>query len=300
MMDKFRSYSRLAFMILSLLVLYALFQALFTKLVFSAYSFLYPGISAERFVAGGDAGLQNGTYYMLVSVALLLSAIAMLLFLHLTGACRFRKGMFTSIGGRPMLLSVLLVFSSIWGLNIFVQWFPLEDMLESQFEGLSHDILGAISISVMAPLLEETLFRGAILGALLRRTGNPWHAIIISALIFGIFHMNPIQVVYATLLGMVLGWIYYRTRNLLSVIVGHVLNNTIATLTMLFSSSAADVAASASGVAYDSATVIMFVIFLALSIFLAVKLHRSLPAVPAPWHESDRSSDNDSSGITLL
>lgn len=287
MMDKIRVYFRQAVMILSLLALYAIFQGLFTKLVFSAYSFLHPGVSVGQPFTGAGTGVHSGTFYMLMSIGLLLSAVAMLLVLHLTGAFRFRKGIFTSIAARPLFLSVLLVFTSIWALNIFVQWFPLENMLESQFKGLSHNILGIISISVMAPLLEEVLFRGAILGALLRSTGNPWCAITVSALIFGIFHMNPIQVVYATLLGMVLGWIYYRTRNLLSVIVGHVLNNTIATLSMFFSSSTAGASATLSDTAYNSATVFMFVVFLALSIILAVKLHRLLPAPPKPWCDSD-------------
>ena len=287
MMDKIRVYFRQAVMILSLLALYAIFQGLFTKLVFSAYSFLHPGVSVGQPFTGAGTGVHSGAFYMLMSIGLLLSAVAMLLVLHLTGAFRFRKGIFTSIAARPLFLSVLLVFTSIWALNIFVQWFPLEDMLESQFKGLSHNILGIISISVMGPLLEEVLFRGAILGALLRSTGNPWCAITVSALIFGIFHMNPIQVVYATLLGMVLGWIYYRTRNLLSVIVGHVLNNSIATAVMLLfpASEVEQVSATQPASVEFGFEVMTFMGFVALSLLLAVKLHRMLPPVSRPWSD---------------
>lgn len=282
MMDKIKAYFRQAVMILSLLALCAIFQGLFTKLVFSAYSFLHPGVSVGQPFADAGAGVQSGTSYMLMSIGLLLSAVAMLLVLHFTGAFRFRKGIFTSIAARPLFLSVLLVFTSIWALNIFVQWFPLEDQLESQFDGLSHNILGVLSIAVFAPLLEEVLFRGAIQGYLMRRMRSPWLAIIISSLVFGIFHMNPIQIVYATLLGFVFGWIYYRTGNLLSVILGHVLNNSIAAFTMLFMKDVEETAVQ--NVGFEVGT---FVLFLAVSFFLAFKLHRSLPAPPKPWCDSD-------------
>jgi membrane protease YdiL (CAAX protease family) len=231
---------------------------------------------------------MNHTGYLLFSLALVMSALAMLLFLHLTRLFRLRKGIFTSIRIKPLLLSTGLVYSSIFVLNIFVMWFPLEDHLETQFEGLSHNLLGVFSISILAPLLEEVLFRGAIQGYLMRHFKKPWVAIIISALIFGIYHMNPVQVVYATLLGIVLGWIYYRTGNLLSVIVGHILNNSMATFSMLFLSDAmdSDVAVS-DGIINEIISGVHFGGLMALSIFLAIKLHRSLPAVPKPWHESD-------------
>lgn len=269
-----------------LLVLYAVLQSLFTAGIFYLYNILKPenAINLDDFDVSG----LGSTGYMLFSLALVMSALAMLLFLHLTRLFRLRKGIFTSIRIKPLLLSTGLVYSSIFVLNIFVQWFPLEDHLETQFNGLSHNLLGVFSISILAPLLEEVLFRGAIQGYLMRHFKKPWVAIIISALIFGIYHMNPVQVVYATLLGIVLGWIYYRTGNLLSVIVGHILNNSMATFSMLFLSDAmdSDVAVS-DGIINEIIGGVHFGGLMALSIFLAIKLHRSLPAVPKPWHESD-------------
>lgn len=283
---KISKFFRATGIITFLLVLYAVLQSLFAAGIFFLYGLVDPESSIDLYNLTNSG--MNHTGYLLFSLALVMSALAMLLFLHLTRLFRLRKGIFTSIRIKPLLLSTGLVYSSIFVLNIFVMWFPLEDHLETQFEGLSHNLLGVFSISILAPLLEEVLFRGAIQGYLMRHFKKPWVAIIISALIFGIYHMNPVQVVYATLLGIVLGWIYYRTGNLLSVIVGHILNNSMATFSMLFLSDAmdSDVAVS-DGIINEIISGVHFGGLMALSIFLAIKLHRSLPAVPKPWHESD-------------
>ena len=48
----------------------------------------------------------------------------------------------------------------------------------------------------------------------------------ISALIFGVIHLNPVQIVFGALYGLLLGWLTWRTGSLLPSIVVHVANNT--------------------------------------------------------------------------
>ena len=204
----------------------------------------------------------------------LFSTVSMLLFIHFAGYYKLRRGLWRSVAPRPLVFSTLLVFSSIFALNIFVQWFPLRDNLNDVFDRLSHNTLGVLGLAVLAPLLEEVLFRGAIQGALMRFFDRPWPAIIVAALVFGIIHWNPVQTVYATLFGIVLGWIYYRTGSLLSVIVGHVLNNSFAVMTTISMSSSGEEAA-----ANSSSGISGFIVFSALSVYLAMKLNKSLPPV---------------------
>ena len=45
--------------------------------------------------------------------------------------------------------------------------------------------------------------------------------------------MNPAQIPFAFLLGMMFGWLYYRTGSMLPGIVGHVLNNSVAAANMI-------------------------------------------------------------------
>ena len=209
---------------------------------------------------------------------LFLSTIAMLLFLHFTRFYRFDRALLYSVPRRPLLLSVLLVFASMFSLNVLVQCFSLENLLEVQFDQLSHTFIGAVAISVFGPLLEEALFRGAIQGYMMRYF-KPWTAIVCSALIFGIAHMNPVQIVYATLLGVVFGWIYYRTGSLLPVILGHVLNNSVAIITMLLGLEQGGDAPLTN--IEKSYMVVVFVVATVVAVLLVRMLDKSLPKVSA-------------------
>ena len=55
-----------------------------------------------------------------------------------------------------------------------------------------------------------------------------WIVIAVSALIFGLAHTNMPQFIHATIVGLLLGWLYYRTDSILPGIVFHWMNNTVA------------------------------------------------------------------------
>ncbi|MCR4764664.1 MAG: CPBP family intramembrane metalloprotease [Bacteroidaceae bacterium] len=102
----------------------------------------------------------------------------------------------------------------------------LPNWLESTFSNMEGSWLGVLAIAIVGPVLEEMLFRGAITTELLKGY-SPKKAIIYSALIFGIFHINPAQVLNAFLIGLLLGWLFYKTRSLVPCIVIHILNNSL-------------------------------------------------------------------------
>ena len=79
-------------------------------------------------------------------------------------------------------------------------------------------------VAVCAPLFEETLFRGFFLTSLARYM-KPWQAIALSGFIFALAHLNLGDVLPLSLLGMVLGTVYWRSRNLLASILLHSLWN---------------------------------------------------------------------------
>jgi len=80
---------------------------------------------------------------------------------------------------------------------------------------------------LIGPICEEIIFRGIILEGLLKKY-NPTKAIIFSALIFGLIHGQPIQVIGAFFAGLVLGWIYLKTKSLWVCGAAHIINNLIA------------------------------------------------------------------------
>ena len=79
---------------------------------------------------------------------------------------------------------------------------------------------------VVAPILEEALFRGVILrGFLLRYT--PLRAVLLSALLFALLHANPWQLLGPFAIGVLLGWLVYRTRSLVTAMLAHALTNAV-------------------------------------------------------------------------
>ena len=98
------------------------------------------------------------------------------------------------------------------------------------FESLLKEPWGYVAVGILAPLAEEIVFRGAILRTLLGMVSkkNHWVAIMISAAIFGVVHDNLAQFINALLMGLLLGWMYYRTKSLVPGILLHWVNNTVA------------------------------------------------------------------------
>ena len=77
---------------------------------------------------------------------------------------------------------------------------------------------------LLGPIAEEVLFRGFTLGLL--KKGGAAAAIVISALCFGLMHMNPAQFIAGTLAGLLLGWVLCR-YSLFWCCVLHIYNNLV-------------------------------------------------------------------------
>lgn len=84
-------------------------------------------------------------------------------------------------------------------------------------------VLMFISLVVVPAFVEELLFRGVIFSNLLPYGKGT--AIIGSAVLFGLMHRNIEQILYATVAGVVLAWIYWRTRSIWVCVLTHFLNN---------------------------------------------------------------------------
>ena len=93
--------------------------------------------------------------------------------------------------------------------------------------GNSSPILLVLSVCVLGPIAEELVFRGAVLPALYRWRRNAWLAIMVSAALFGLIHLNIIQGIVAFYSGIVMGWLYYRTRSVVPGMVLHVTSNSL-------------------------------------------------------------------------
>ena len=96
------------------------------------------------------------------------------------------------------------------------------------------------SVVIFAPLFEELLCRGVILRGLLHHI-TPAKAIFWSALMFAVMHLNPWQALPAFMVGLLMGWIYWKTGSLLATIFIHFVNNGFSfMITLLFPDMGAD------------------------------------------------------------
>ena len=108
----------------------------------------------------------------------------------------------------------------------------MPDTTRMMFEEVMKVSWGYVAIGLMVPIAEEIVFRGAIQHTLQVALGKRYHwiAIVISALIFGFIHFNLAQGVHAFVIGLLLGWMYYRTGSILPGLVFHWVNNSVAYL----------------------------------------------------------------------
>ena len=86
-----------------------------------------------------------------------------------------------------------------------------------------------ISVSVFAPFFEEWLCRGILLRGLLTKVKPAW-AIVISAAVFGLIHGNLWQAIPAFIIGLILGYVYYKTGSLKLTMLMHCVNNTLSVI----------------------------------------------------------------------
>lgn len=119
------------------------------------------------------------------------------------------------------LASVLLQFFASWGM--MPPEFPASP---TGGVAMLFDIFTTV---LLAPVIEEIIYRGFILGSL-RRCGDAV-AIIVSALLFGLEHGNMAQLPYAFIYGLVLAYFVVKTNSLYTGIFLHVVNNALAVLT---------------------------------------------------------------------
>jgi membrane protease YdiL (CAAX protease family) len=140
---------------------------------------------------------------------------------------------------------------------------------------------------VTAAICEEFLFRGLILGLLARRAG--WvSAIVWSAALFAIYHLNPVVLLPVTLVGLYLGLLVWRSGSLYPAIAAHALNNGLALFGLPYFIDEATYER------YLGLTLATSLTLLALMLYVYLRVSPAVPRFPAPdpvplAHESDGS-----------
>ncbi|MBP50856.1 MAG: hypothetical protein CMA68_02090 [Euryarchaeota archaeon] len=204
------------------------------------YAVLVVGIIAITFVLI-IIGIGEGASFSIGSILVEILIIPLiLLFIYLDGSIARTRDMLRV--GSPKRAAMMILGIPIIALivdNILVFIYAVIFVLFFGEPGTNTDLgttwdssniaifLAFISICIMTPISEELFFRGYLLDSISRMHGQ-WPAILISALIFGLVHLDPFTIGLATIGGVIYGWIRIRTGSLLPGIAAHAMWNTMA------------------------------------------------------------------------
>ena len=127
-----------------------------------------------------------------------------------------------------LLMGVVLIVA------ISVVLLPLDSVLAPDSRTFTDDPCTLITVVILAPIFEEMIFRARLYNILSRNT-SPLMSASLSAVAFGVVHMQPIVVVEALVVGVVLSYFYLSKRSIFAPIILHSFSNALAYALILLS-----------------------------------------------------------------
>lgn len=214
------------------------------------YSYSYIDAILALLAEGGLAFLGVSWDYLDANQNLGYVCSALVLCLVYSGLLKFVKRNYeerpATLKLRPIsgTLQMLLIGLGVGGVSLL--WLNFAELIQKSIPALQASYetfnteMGAfengdyiwmlLEVSIIGPMVEELLFRGLVFHFVERDTGKEGVAIFISALLFGIWHGIFVQGVYTFLIGLVLGYLYAKTRKLIWPFLVHLVNNFSGTL----------------------------------------------------------------------
>jgi membrane protease YdiL (CAAX protease family) len=150
----------------------------------------------------------------------------------------FRKGFWRQLGAAlmgyaayvPFLAALLMVTLLIAPALPAEQTNPVGERATQAQDALSWLWLFTQAV-VLAPIIEEFVFRGVLFKVFWQRTGRVWLSAFVSGYLFAVIHPQFLGgILPITVLGAILAIVYAHTRSLLPCIVIHAINNGLITL----------------------------------------------------------------------
>lgn len=127
-----------------------------------------------------------------------------------------------------ILISILAILAVQIIIEPLQRLVPPSDFVLKLFKDLqSQPFAFFFLVVIAAPILEELLFREIILNGYLKNY-KPLNAILVSSFLFGLIHGNLAQGIGAFALGVLFGWIYWKTNSIIPCIILHAANNLVA------------------------------------------------------------------------
>ncbi|WP_205500617.1 CPBP family intramembrane glutamic endopeptidase [Rufibacter psychrotolerans] len=140
-------------------------------------------------------------------------------------------------------------------------------------------VLGLLVFAILPAVGEELVFRGVIQQELQRWWRNPHLAIWVSAIIFGLIHMQFYGVVPRIMLGVLFGYLYWWSGNIWVPIIGHFINNGFMVL-MMYLAQRQSITMNVEST--EAASLPLSLVSLGLTVVLLYSLYKGFRCAPAP------------------
>ena len=174
-------------------------------------------------------------------------------------------------------LSLFLSLNLIFNISGLFELFPNDTEPHSRRMG-HYPLLELLSVVILTPIVEEIIFRGAILRKFLKANVNAHCSILIQALLFAAIHFGILTGLFALICGIVLGYIYVKFDSIWPVVIAHMsVNLTGVILSILASSTQPYVVPSASVI--DVVVVVavsLVVVILSFILLMRAKTNKGL------------------------
>ena len=176
-------------------------------------------------------GVEPELLLLMLAVAAVLTFVATILICHKGFSAPFKWHYSSKQSVEIFALSLLAMLPLMVFSNSLTELLDIPDHMADTFGEMSDNAWALWVMAFCGPISEEICFRYGVAGSLLEHNSfSPNATIIVSALLFGLIHMNPSQIVGATLLGLYFGWLYVKTNSVKPSLLCHVFNNFIAVL----------------------------------------------------------------------
>jgi membrane protease YdiL (CAAX protease family) len=214
-------------------VAYIPIQQLFITALVVAMTYTHPDINLNNGMFGNNGNIIFGGLILAAAPQIFL------MWLYLRRDHRARKLGLRDWGrlsiSRTLYITVGAIFLAaifnVFYANIVLSGQPMQDEMTKLIASTPRTPLNIsliiLAITVIAPIIEELLFRGLLQNALMRHL-PAWGAIIITAFAFSVIHFQLLAMPALMALGAAFGYIYYKTGSLKTTIILHMANNAFA------------------------------------------------------------------------
>ena len=234
MKSKFEGLKQILYVLLPLLVFVVLYD------IWTALTGHVLGIVLRLFGANGELWMENntGTFQAVCIMGGLVGACVCLFKTAVTDGFLTPK---KDVWKQPVWQYVMVVFGTVlfsYGMNYLftITGFTSQSAVYQVTVQKQYDVAFAVGLllyGVISPFVEELVFRGFLYGRMRVYMPKMW-AVLVSALLFGIYHGNMVQGVYGFLMGILFTLVYDRYKNFYLSVIMHVIVNLVGYFVQLF------------------------------------------------------------------